>query len=293
MRMKSILRLALLALGLAACSRAPHTPAPRSEMARDFQVRGVLRAINFAEQTVTVEHEDIPGFMPAMTMPFKVKTMAEVEPLKASDPIAFRLVVNDKTSWIEGVKKIAPGELRLPGAVSSATGSGGNVERLKEGDRLPDFQLLDSKGRPITRATFAGRPLLITFIFTRCPIPNFCPLMTNHFREIQQVLVAMPDGGASLQLLSISFDPEFDTPEVLAQYAAQHTKDTDQWRFATGTGVETKRLTQAFSVSVQPESGTLSHGLATALIGGDGVIRKIWRGNSWQPAEVFEALRAL
>ena len=122
-----------------------------------------------------------------------------------------------------------------------------------EGGRsLPDYQLMDSKGRQITRETFAGKPLLITFIFTRCPIPNFCPLMTNNFREIQQALVASPDQANRVQLLSISFDSEFDTPEVLSAIRRAHTKDTDQWRFATGTPQETGRLTQAFAIAVQP-----------------------------------------
>ena len=168
--------------------------------------------------------------------------------------------------------------------------SGEAAKVAKEGEPLPDFQLIDSKGRAITRETFAGKPLILTFIFTRCPIPNFCPLITNNFRQIQEALADAPTP-AEVQLLSISFDSEFDTPEVLAQYAARQTKDTDQWRFATGTAGETKRLTQAFSVAVQPESGTIAHGLATALVGADGIIRKIWRGNGWQPTEVLAALR--
>ena len=258
-----------------------------------FVVQGIVRGIDFAGKRVTVEHEDIAGFMPAMTMPFDVKTMAEVEPLKAGDAIEFQLIVNAKASWIEGVKKIDPREIQLPDKKVVESDPTAKVARLKEGDVLPEFQLMDSKGRQLTRDTFAGKPLLITFIFTRCPIPNFCPLMTNNFREIQQALAEVPDRPASMQFLSISFDSEFDTPEVLAQYAARHTKDTDQWRFATGTTAETRRLTQAFSVTVQPESGTISHGLATALVGPDGVIRNIWRGNGWKPAAVVEAMRTL
>lgn len=257
-----------------------------------FAVRGILRGIDFAGRAVTVEHEEIPNYMPAMTMPFDVKTMAEVEPLRAGDAIAFTMIVTDKSAWIEGVKKIAESEVKLPARKQPEAGAAANIERLKEGDRLPDFQLIDSQGRPITRETFAGKPLLLTFIFTRCPIPNFCPLMTNNFRQVQQALSGAT-GAADVQLLSISFDSEFDTPEVLAQYAARHTKDIDQWRFATGTAAETKRLTQAFSVTVQPEGGTIAHGLATALVGADGIIRNIWRGNGWTPAEVVEATSTL
>lgn len=255
-------------------------------------MQGILRAIDFAGQSVTVEHEDIPDYMPAMTMPFDVKTMSEVQPLKAGDAIEFKFFVTDKSSWIEGVRKIPVTEIQLP-AKKPDTASPEKVARLKEGDRLPDFQLVDSKGRAVTRETFAGKPLILTFIFTRCPVPNYCPLMTNNFREIQRALAEAPDRAANVQLLSVSFDSEYDTPEVLAQYAARHTQDTDQWRFATGTAAETQRLTQVFALSVTPESGTITHGLATALIDADGVIRNLWRGNGWKPAEVVEALRAL
>jgi len=284
---------ALLLAGLlpAACKRpANATVAGINPPPRSFTVQGFLRSIDFAGQSVTVEHEAIPDYMPSMTMPFDVKTMAEVEPLHTGDAIEFKMVVTDNSSWIEGVKKIDPREIQLP--ARKQTGSArANVSRLKEGDPLPDFHLVDSKGREITRQTFAGKPLLLTFIFTRCPVPNFCPLITNNFREIQQALASAPE--QSVQLLSVSFDSEYDTPEVLAQYAARHTSDSDQWRFATGTTAETKQLTQAFSLSVQPESGTIAHGLATALISPDGVISHIWRGNGWKPAEIVEALRAL
>ncbi len=293
--MKRLIAAVLILVSLAApsCKRGQFGATVRAEPPpQTFAVRGFLRQIDFAGRAVTVEHEEIPNFMPAMTMPFDVKTMAEVEPLRAGDAIAFTMIVTDKSAWIEGVKKIAASEVKLPARKQAKAGSATNVERLKKGDRLPDFQLIDSQGRAITRETFAGRPLILTFIFTRCPIPNFCPLMTNHFREIQQALAGAP-GTAEVQLLSISFDSEFDTPEVLAQYAARHTNDTNQWRFATGTAAETKRLTQAFSVTVQPESGTIAHGLATALVGADGIIRNIWRGNGWTPTEIITATSAL
>lgn len=284
----------LVILAMPACEK-PKTNAPvntASEAAQTYVVQGLLRSINFADRSITVEHEDIPKFMPSMTMPFDVKTMAEVEPLKAGDAIEFTLIVTDETSWIEGVKKIDASEIQLPVKAKKANQDGAataNVERLKEGDPLPEFELIGSNGHKLNRQTFAGKPLLFTFIFTRCPIPQFCPLMTSHFGQIQETL-GQP---SPVQLLSISFDTEFDTPEILAAYAEAHTKDHDQWRFATGTAAEMARLTQAFSVSVQPENGTITHGLATVLVDANGVIRNIWRGNAWKPSEVVAAVRAL
>jgi protein SCO1/2 len=255
-----------------------------------YQVQGVLRGINFADRSVTVEHEEIPDYMPAMTMPFDVKAMTEVEPLKAGDAIEFTMVVTDTSAWIEGVKKIPIGEIHIERKTSVEPSRTANVERLREGDPLPAFHLIDSKGRDVTNATFSEGPLVLTFIFTRCPIPNFCPLMSSNFKQLQEALAATSETRGKVQLLSISIDPEFDTPEVLAQYASLHTTDTDGWRFAKGSPEQTERLTRAFAVSVQTESGTINHGLATALVGADGIIRKIWRGNGWKPEEVIAAV---
>lgn len=292
MKTKLMLCLALSALSLGSCSREPQSTVAQSAQERVFQVRGLLQSINFAAQTATVEHEAVPDFMPSMTMPFDVKTMAEVEPLRTGDAITFRLVVTDKNSWIEDVKKISADDLHLPAKRPSDTRSG-NAERLKEGDPLPDFALIDEKNQPLTRATFAGKPLLLTFIFTRCPLPNFCPLITNNFREIRTSLAADPALAKDLQMLSVSFDTDFDTPEVLARYAKEHAPDRVNWSFATGTPEQIAALTAAFSVRVQPEAGTISHGLCTALIGPDGIIRAIFRGNTWKPEELIAALRKM
>ncbi|MHA3774372.1 SCO family protein [Verrucomicrobiota bacterium sgz303538] len=285
----------LIAFALGACSKPAAQPVQStvSETAtQSYSVKGILRAINFADQSVTVEHEEIPDYMPAMTMPFDVKSMAEVQPLKVGDGIKFRLVVTDKSSWIEGIEKIDAAQVKVTPKRAAIVANSTMAERLKEGDRLPEFQLVDHNGQQITRETFAGKPLFITFIFTRCPIPNFCPLMSRNFVEIQKALA----GGSKkdeVQYLSISFDPEFDTPEILTNYAKQYHADGKQWRFATGSPDQIKQLTQAFSVYVQPEQGTISHGLATALVRPDGVIEKIFRGNSWPASDAVEAVNSL
>jgi protein SCO1/2 len=289
--MRSIVTLLFVSLSLAVAACEKARPLTIAEPKR-YEVRGIVRAIGFADRELTVEHEEISGYMPAMTMPFVVKEMSEVETLKTGDAIGFQLAVTDKDSWITGVRKIAANEVRLPTAKPAAATTR-KGERLHEGDALPEFALVDDQARPITRTTFAGKPLVLTFIFTRCPLPNFCPLMSNHLATIRKAVgedVKLKD---VLRLLSISFDPDYDTPEQLARYAARFTDDHELWRFATGPKEQVEKLTAAFSVQVKAESGTINHGLATALIGPDGVIRKIWRGNGWQPAEVVEELRKL
>jgi protein SCO1/2 len=253
-------------------------------------VTGILRLVDPAARTATIEHAEIPGYMPAMTMPFDVKSMTELEHLKAGGPIGFTLVVTERSSWIEGVRKVNADEVHLPASTSRNAVPGAEAARWREGDLLPEFTLVDSKGREIHRETFAGRPLVLSFIYTRCPLPNFCPLISRNLQELAKETVSDLAGGR-LQLLSISIDPEFDTPAVLAAYAAHYTDDTDRWRFARGTAAETQRLTQAFAVGVKPERGTISHGLATVLVNADGVIQRIWRGNGWKPAEIISALK--
>lgn len=236
-----------------------------------------------------IEHEDIPGFMPSMTMPFAFRDAQEVAGLAIGDAVAFKLVVTDKDSWSSGIRRIDAAGVKLPATKPSAPVAG-KVERVKEGERMPEFALVDQSGRAIHGETFAGKSLLVTFIFTRCPIPNYCPLMAQNFRTLQQAIRADVALAGKVNLLSISFD-EHDTPAVLAEYGAKLSDDLDAWRFATGQPEEVRKLTQAFAVQVQPEAGTINHGLATALIGPDGVVRHIWRGNGWATDEVLTALR--
>ncbi len=289
--MKSLLT--LLALGLALVTVGCQKPVASLPAPRTYEVKGIVRSLNFAEHQVIIQHEDVPGFMPSMTMPFAYRSLQEVEALSVGDAISFRLAVDDRNSWIEGVRKVDAATVNLP-KDSMPVAPTVKVERLKEGDALPDFALTDDRSQPITRATFARKPLLLTFIFTRCPVPNFCPLMSRNFAEIRKELAEHdPADAATAQFLSISFDPTFDTPERLAEYASHIATDRGGWHFACGVPEEIARLTKAFSVYVQPESGTIVHGLCTALVAGDGTITRIWRGNSWEPSEVVAAIRTL
>ncbi len=244
--------------------------------------------------TVQIEHENIPGFMPSMTMPFIARDESEIATLKMGDAISFRLNVTQQDSWIDRVAKIDPARLHLPTPqpTLSLSAEGAKYNRLHEGDQMPAFQLRDQDGKPVTLESFRGHPFVLTFIFTRCPIPNFCPRMSQNFAELQKAIQAASGSVAATRLLSISFDPQFDTPEVLKQYAQHAGGDPAIWTFATGEPAEIQGLTKGFSVLVQPESGTISHSLATALVDRKGRIVKIWRGNAWTPAEVLHEISA-
>lgn len=123
--------------------------------------------------------------------------------------------------------------------------------------------------------TLRGRPYILTFIFTRCPVPNFCPRISQNFSQLQDAIKSDPALATKARLLSITLDPKFDTPEVLRAYGEHQHADPGAWTFATGEPAQIDSLTQSFAVYVQLEAGTISHGLATALVGPDGSAVKI------------------
>ena len=279
-----------VALALGGCSRSQ----PDDPNARAYEVRGIVRAFAPDRSTIDVQHEDIPGFMPSMTMPFTVKEQKEIAGLGIGDAISFRMTVTDKDLFIDRVKKIGVGDVRLPQATPTAAAANAPrpADRLKEGEIVPFFTLTNQDGVRVTSDTFRGQPYVLTFIFTRCPVPNFCPRMSNNFTKVQEGVKSEPALNR-VRLLSISLDPAFDTPAILKGYGEHLQADFATWHFVTGELGQIKTLTESFGVYVQPEGGTISHGLATALIGTDGSVVKIWRGNEWTPTEVIEALRKL
>lgn len=258
---------------------------PSSE--RHYEVRGIIRQSLNEEGEIVVEHEDVAGLMPSMTMPFKPRDRAEAADLKPGDGVAFTLFIGDAGASIAQIRKIDPGSVILPAPAPRPAGAEAAVRRVKEGDIWPAFTLVDQNGKDLKSADLAGTYTLLDFMFTRCAVPDFCPLMTRNFSEIKSAL-ATDAGADKLRLLSVSFDPK-DTPEVLRQYAEAKGAN---WTFATGESGEIDKLTKAFAVRVEEESGTYNHGLCTALVGPDGKILQLWRGNAWKPQEVTEAVRA-
>jgi protein SCO1 len=276
-----------LTLAIAGCDRSP----PADSSARSYEVRGIVRGFAPDRTTVSIEHEDIRGFMPSMTMPFSVKDQKDIAGLKIGDGIAFRLTVTDKDLFLDQVRKIRTSEVHIAEPAPTANTSRSTVARLREGDIVPFFALTSQDGARVTLDTFRGQPFVLTFVFTRCPVPNFCPRISQNFSELQKAIASGAGPAGKVRLLSITLDPQFDTPEILKSYAEHLSADFNIWTFATGEPARIDNLTQSFAVFVQPEGGTISHGLATALIGPDGSVAKIWRGNSWTPSEVIDELR--
>ncbi len=260
-------------------------------------MRGVVREVRQQDASVIIEHEKVPGFMPAMTMPFNVRDDALFDQLKKDKAVAFELVVGPDSSWIRRVTTTDASTLELPVKRPSEDGQSvaarAKSMRLSEGDLMRDFRLLDQRGEEITPQTFAGKDLVVTFIFTRCPLPDFCPRISSQFAEIEKAILETPQLRSRVRLLSISIDPEFDTPAILKEYADHFSNsDGEVWHFAVGTQVQTDQLAEAFSVHTERSDGTINHGLCTAWIGADGIVKQIWRGNGWKPDDVLTAINS-
>jgi protein SCO1/2 len=282
------LLLSILLLLLAACTkhRLPE------DQAHTFDVRGIVReALDPKTSELTIEHENIPGYMPSMIVPFFVKEPQAAQGFARGDGIQFQLFITQKEAWIAGLKKISASTVQIGPPKQQVRKV--SVPRVKVHDLCPDFALIDQSGWPVTKASYRHSMFLITFMYTGCTVPSSCALMAQNFEAIQKAVAADPDTQGKLKLLSVSIDPDNDTPAHLADYAANHTKDTENWRFATGSADQIASLTSAFSVYVQPEGDTISHGLCTALIGADGVIIEIWRGNAWTPDEVVSTIKTV
>jgi protein SCO1/2 len=274
-----------LTVALTGCDRSK-----TADSARSFQVRGIVRAVAPDRSTVSVEHENIPGIMPSMTMPFSVKDQKDIARLKIGDAISFRMTITDKDLFIDQVKEIPASEVHVAEPAPTGSASPAVSARLREGDIIPSFALVNQDGVRVTLDTFRGQPLVLTFIFTRCPVPKFCPLISHNFSELQEAIKADAGAAGKTRLLSITLDPKFDTPEILKSYAQEQKADPQIWTFATGEPLEIEKLTQSFAVFVQAEAGTISHGLATALIDPGGHVVNIWRGNAWKSSEVIDEL---
>lgn len=267
---------------------------------RVFQVKGMVISIKPREKLVEIKHEAIPDYMPAMTMPFDVKNTNILAGVEPGERVEFRLVTTDTDAWIDDIKKAAP-----PSASNADAPVGGpptngpfrmvkNVEPLQVGEPLPEYQLTNQFGQVFSTHRYLGQALAITFLFTRCPYPTYCPRMANNFGEVQNALLTMTGGPTNWQLLTVSFDPEFDKPEVLKAYAQSHQYQPDHWTFATGALIDVTALGDEVGLTFwHDESGSISHNLRTAVVNAKGRVQQIYVGNTWTSGElVAEMLKA-
>ena len=272
----------------------PPAPAPAATPTQQvFQVKGTVVELLPAEKSVRIKHEAIQDYMDAMTMPFDVKDTNELAGLTAGDGIVFRLTVTEKEGWIDQIKKVsvsAPPKNPVP--TTGPFRFVREVEPLNIGDPLPDYRFTNQLGQAVNFSQFRGQALAFTFIFTRCPFPTFCPLMSNNFREVQDALLKLPNAPTNWQLLTISFDPEWDTPGRLKAYAQGLRHDPRHWSFLTGELVDITALAeQVGEIFTRDANGSnISHNLRTVVVDARGRVQTIIAENKWQPAELVAEL---
>ncbi|OAM90053.1 SCO family protein [Termitidicoccus mucosus] len=264
--------------------------AREKERERVFDVTGIVRA-RLDDGQLVIAHDEIPGYMGAMTMAFTPAGPEEAAGVAVNDRVRFRLRVNGGRSRAEAF--VVTGRAAAPGKPATSSQGGARRGRLREGDAVPAFSLFDERGQPLTAEALRGRLTIVTFIFTRCPVPEYCPAISRKFDQLQPaVRKGLPaESAAKVRLLSITLDPEFDRPDILKAYGEAMGADPAIWNFATGEKAEIDALVKAFAVYRENNGVTLDHTLATALIGPDGRVADIWRGNGWTVDEVIASLR--
>lgn len=291
-----MVRLILLLAGVLilelSCGRSAEVPVASTSTAsaktnQVFAVKGVIKELKPDGKTVEIRHEAITNYMPAMVMPFEAKEPKELAGLKAGDEVKFRMTVTDDDVWIDQIQKLT---VRNPNQLPSKAGVfhfSRDVEPLQVGDALPEYHFTNELGQAVSTAQFKGEAVGITFIFTRCPLPNFCPKMTSNFQEVQKKLLGMTGGPANWHLLTISFDPEFDTPEILKAYAERNKADPKHWNYLTG---EISTISEQFGQMFWKDEGALNHNLRTAVIDASGKVQKVFQGNNWTTEEMVSEM---
>jgi protein SCO1/2 len=252
-----------------------------------YELNGKVVSVDRDKSQVTIAHQEVKGYMPAMTMPFTVPSESDLQILAPQDQVTATLVVDGSKSWLEDL--VIARQSGNPAAMPA-------VVVAKEGDEVPNFTLRNQDDREIRIHNYRGKALLLTFIYTRCPVPDYCTLMSNNFAQIDRDLGQDAELYAETHLLSVSIDPDYDTAKVLRSYGSAHTgryeKETfAHWEFAAGTKDQVKEIAGFFGLTYFPDKDQIIHGLRTVIITPDGKVAKIYSGNEWKPEEVVEELR--
>ena len=277
-RPAAIVFAAMSLLTLAACRQAPPP--------RQYELTGQILAIKPERNEVVLRHDDIKGFMPAMTMPYKVQDPALLTGRKVGDLFKATLVVGEVDAYLTSLNVTGHRPLDSPAPVVD------QPHVLEPGEAVADALLIDQGGKPLPMSSLRGHRVALTFVYTRCPLPDYCPLMEKYFVTVQQLVKHNPKL-ADVRLVTMTMDPEFDTPAILKPHALDLGADPAIWSFVTGEPTEVRRFAEQFGIHVERDETNrwqLIHNLRTAVIDPDGKIVKIESGNFWTPAELVADL---
>jgi protein SCO1/2 len=278
----------LLALSIA-CNRQQSGSSGASSGAKRYALKGKVISIDKNAGTANINNEPIAGFMDPMVMPYNIKPASALDQLQPGDSITADVVVAEPGNyWLENVKVTAH-------AQPSATKPTAAVHIPEPGDEVPDFKLVNQNGKQISLHHYRGQTLLLTFIYTRCPFPDFCPRIAHEFSAIDHQIRADPGRYGKTHLLSISFDPAHDTPKVLRAYGFSCAGGKDpalfaRWEFSVIPKSELPEFANYFALTYEPDGGLITHSLSTAVISPNGKILKWYHGADWQASDLLQDL---
>lgn len=254
-------------------------------------MRGKIVAVDAAHGEIVLATAAIPGYMDAMTMPFKLKNPSIMSEMHPGDSITATLISAGDSDLLDQIVIIAQAKPDYKPTFF--------YHPIQPGDQVPDFKLLNQSGKEIRLGQFRGKVLLMTFIYTRCPLADFCPRMSRNFAQIDKALANDPELYRKTHLLSVSFDPDYDTPQVLrsygSSYTGNYTKETfEHWDFAAPTKTDLPAVLRFFDVGATPEKDkTITHSLSTLVIGPDGKVFKWYPTNDWTPDQIVNDVKQL
>ena len=261
-------------------------PTPLPADSATYQLRGIVVTSDAAKGVVTIDTEAIPGLMGAMTMPYKLAQPGVATELHPGDHINARLRISSSASVLDQIDVTAQAKPDYkPDKLYNVP---------TPGQAVPDFKFLNQAGKTIAIDQFRGKALLVTFIYTRCPLPDYCIRMSRNFADIQHQLAADPQLYNKTHLLSVSFDPAHDTPKVLRSYGAAYAGAGafSHWDFAAPSSTDLDAVDQFFDVGVSPGAdSTLTHSLSTAIIAPSGKIFRWYPSNDWAPSAVVDDIK--
>lgn len=287
----------LIVLGVVLASCRPGEPAPPAETtaaapdgATVYRVRGIIRKVKNEGRIAVIDHEEIPEYMEAMVMPFHAKEGTVFAGVKPGDRVEFDYHVRETEAWVENVT--VTGTAEIPDE-ESESGGGGDASILKPGEALPDLEFVDQDGLPRRLSDFRGMTVALTFIFTRCPAPEFCPRMMRQFAETARVLSSESGTVGDWHLLTISFDPENDTPAVLKAYGEAYDRDPSRWTLLVGDRETTEAIAAATGLRYgrKADTGSYEHNLRTLVVTPEGVISRLFTEETWTPDQLAAAMR--
>jgi len=257
---------------------------------RHYTLHGQVLSLADDRKQATVSHEEIKGFMPAMTMPYAVRDARQFDGITAGDLIKATLVVVPNEAYLTGVSKVGQAPLPPVPVQTPTPSASSGFELLKTGEEVPDASFTDQDGRMRSFHAFKGSVVLMTFIYTKCPMPTFCPLMDRHFAAIEKKIKADAELKGRVHLVTVSFDPIVDTPPVLKAHARTLGADLRDWTFLTGNRDDIDQFSARFGVSVaraESDQRDITHNLRTAIVDGDGRLVKVYIGNEWTPEQAL------